>query len=102
MIKVKVCYDNNFIKSFVVKGHANYDSYGKDIVCSSVSSIVITSINMALKLNKLSVKTENSEGLIKCEVLLEDKIINTVFINMINMLRELEKDYSKNIKIIKE
>ena len=40
MIKVEI--ENNKIE---IKGHANYDDYGKDIVCASVSSIVITTIN---------------------------------------------------------
>ena len=102
MIKIKLCYENNFIKSFIVNGHANYESYGKDIVCASVSSIVITSINMALNLNSSCLIAEDKPGLIKCELLVKDKIINTVFDNMINMLQDLEKQYSKNIKIIKE
>ena len=30
MIKIKINYDDNFIKSFSIKGHANYDTIGKD------------------------------------------------------------------------
>lgn len=26
--------------SIVIKGHANYDEYGKDIICASVSTIL--------------------------------------------------------------
>ena len=40
MIKIKILKD--YIE---VKGHANYDDFGKDIVCASVSSIVITTVN---------------------------------------------------------
>lgn len=100
MIKVKINYEDNFIKSFKVTGHANYDDYGKDIVCASVSSIVITSINMALKLDEFSVKVADKSGLIETDVLKRDDVINKVFINMVDMLKELEKDYSKNIKIL--
>ena len=28
--------------TIIIKGHANYDKYGKDIVCASVSSIITT------------------------------------------------------------
>ena len=31
--------------SILITGHALFDDYGKDIVCSAVSSIVITTIN---------------------------------------------------------
>lgn len=102
MIKVKINYKDNFVKGFKISGHANYDEYGKDIVCASVSSIVITSINMALSLDETSVKASDKSGLIEASIIKQDEIINKVFINMINMLEELEKDYSKNIKIIKE
>lgn len=102
MIKIKIHYEDNFIKGFKVSGHANYDDYGKDIVCAAVSSIVITSVNLALKLDEPSVKTINKEGLIETDVLKQDEVINKVFTNMVDMLEELEKDYSKNIKIIKE
>lgn len=102
MIKVKINYKDNFVNGFKISGHANYDEHGKDIVCASVSSIVITSINMALSLDETSVKASDKSGLIEASVLKQDEIINKVFINMINMLEELQKDYSKNIKIIKE
>ena len=43
MIKVEL--KDNLI---TIKGHAGYDDKGKDIVCASVSSIVITTIIFAL------------------------------------------------------
>lgn len=100
MIKIKVNYKDNFIDSFKISGHANYDDYGKDIVCASVSSIAITSINLAIKFDKDSVKYEEKSGLLSVQILKQNEIINKVFINMIDMLKELEKDYSKNIKIL--
>ena len=100
MIKIKVNYKDNFIDSFKISGHANYDDYGKDIVCASVSSIAITSINLAIKFDKDSVKYEEKSGLLSVQILKQNEIINKVFINIIDMLKELEKDYSKNIKIL--
>ena len=52
MIRVLVSKkDNNIIKVDVL-GHADYDQYGKDIVCSSVSSIVTTTVNAILMFDK--------------------------------------------------
>lgn len=100
MIKVKVDYDDNLIKKVKVTGHAGYDDYGKDIVCASVSSIVITSVNLIYKLNKDIIKVIEDKGLIEINVLKEDKTINMVLKNMIDMLKELSNDYKKNVKII--
>lgn len=100
MIKIKVNYEDNFITGFKITGHANYDDYGKDIVCASVSSIAITSCNMALSINPDSIEIIQKEGLIDCNVLVKDEIINKVFENMLNMLKELETNYKNNVKIL--
>lgn len=100
MIKVKVDYNGNYIKKVLVTGHAGYDDYGKDIVCASASSIVITSINLILKMDDKSISVIQKEGLIKLEVLKEDKTVNKILKNMIDMLENLSKDYKKNVKII--
>ena len=99
MIKVKVDYDDNLIKKVKVTGHSGYD-YGKDIVCASVSSIVIISVNLIYKLNKDIIKVIEDKGLIEINVLKEDETINMVLKNMIDMLKELSNDYKKNVKII--
>lgn len=100
MIKIKINYDDNFIKNFSIKGHANYDTMGKDIVCASVSSIAISSINLALRFDKDSLKVVEKEGLLDVEVLKKDKIINEIFLNMEDMFKELSLDYTKYVKII--
>ena len=45
--------DNISTLVFCAKGHANYDEYGRDIVCSAVSILVVT---LANRLNELNVK----------------------------------------------
>ena len=62
--------------------------------------LVISSINLALRLNEKSVVVTQKEGLIDAKVLVHDKVINEVFLNMINMLEELQKSYKNNIKFI--
>jgi uncharacterized protein YsxB (DUF464 family) len=100
MIKIKIDYNDNYIKNIKVSGHANYDVHGKDIVCASVSSMVITSVNLAMKYNASSVKVNQGEGLIDVNVLIEDEVINLIFSNLKDMLEELSNDYEKNVKII--
>ena len=53
MIKVSIeSKDKKHIDLIKILGHAMYDEYGKDIVCSSVSSIVITTVNGIYEIDK--------------------------------------------------
>ena len=82
----------------LITGHALYDDYGKDIVCSAVSSIVITTINGILKIDKFAIKYDDNDG-IKIQVVKKDKITLALIDNMIDLLNELSDKYPKNIKI---
>ena len=97
MIKVKI--DKNHIE---IKGHAMYDDYGKDIVCASVSSIVITSVNAIYKFDKEAISYEEGNGFLKIEILKNTRETEIIILNMIELLEELQKQYEDNIKIYKE
>lgn len=97
MIKVDI-KDNSKI---IITGHANYDEYGKDIVCASVSSIVITTINGILEIDKDAINYEDLDNKIMLEVIKDNEIVLKLIKNMIYMLEALEKDYPKNIKILR-
>ena len=97
MIKV------NIKKStIIITGHAGYDEYGKDIVCASVSSIVITSVNAALKLENNSLEYIEEKDKLTINILSNKENIKIIIENMIDLLEELSLTYKKNIKIIKE
>ena len=95
---IKVIIEKDKIE---VTGHANFDEFGKDIVCASVSSIVITSINACLEIDEESILYEDLENKIKIEILKNDEITEKLINNMVFMLESLEKDYPKNIKILR-
>ena len=52
MIRVVVLKEKEMYKKVTISGHALYDDYGKDIVCSACSSIVTTTVNGVLALQK--------------------------------------------------
>lgn len=83
----------------LIKGHAMYDDFGKDIVCSSVSSIVITSINAILSINQDAINYQYLKDGLKLEIKSFDNITLKLIDNMISLLSELSKDYPKNIQI---
>ena len=94
---IKVVVINNKIE---ISGHTNFDDYGKDIVCASVSSIVITTINACIEIDEDSIYYEDKEKLI-IEIKKENEVIKKLINNMVFMLESLEKDYPKNIKILR-
>ena len=81
-----------------ITGHSMYDDFGRDIVCSAVSSIVITTVNGLLKIDNKSIKVNQDNG-IEIEVLKKDKVTLSLIDNMLEELTELECKYPKNIKI---
>ena len=101
MIKVKVKRQNNKVYEIVIKGHAEYDDYGKDIVCAAVSSIAITTINGIICLDE-SIDYEENDGLLKIRVLKDTEINNKLLDNLINLLSELVMQYPENIEIRNE
>lgn len=63
MTKFKVYRNHNGqIVKYVVKGHAGYDDYGKDIVCAAVSVLAQTGINALESICKIDVKYKEADG----------------------------------------
>ena len=98
MIKVKVNV-TDVIKSIEIKGHANYLEYGKDIVCASVSSIAITTINAILRISNDAINYKDSDGYLLITINKHDEIIDKLILNMIDLLEELKEKYDNYIEI---
>ncbi len=96
---IKVCIKDKQIK---ITGHAMYDDYGKDIVCASVSSIVTTSVNLALRFNNKSLNYNYNDETLTIDILSNDEITKTVILNMLELLKELSKKYKQNIIVNEE
>lgn len=76
-----------------------YDDYGKDIVCSAASSIVTTTVNGILSLNKGSLSYMISKQGMDIKISGMDSTTQILIQNMINLLQELENNYSNNIQV---
>ena len=94
MIKIKVGE-----KNISILGHANYDDYGKDIVCSAVSSITMCTVEAIALFDINAVDIKQSKDKLDIIINKEDEITSKLINNMLNCLKELEKQYPKNIKI---
>lgn len=93
---IKVLKEKNKIE---ITGHSDYDTIGKDIVCSAVSSIVTTTINGIVSIDSDAIYYEYNRDVMLIEIKKHDEITNKLLDNMIDLLKSLSKDYPKNIKV---
>jgi len=101
MIKVSISKNNNIIESIHCSGHANYDNYGRDIVCASFSTMIITTINGILEIDKNAISYTDNNNLEIINIK-KDNITNSLLNNLVNMIYELKENYDKNISIKEE
>ncbi len=100
MIKIKIDNLNNpsYIK---VTGHAEYAESGKDIVCSSVSTAFIMTVNqieLFEKINDINYKLESGDFELK--ILSQSNEVDKIILNFVHTVKSLEEQYSKYIKIL--
>ena len=66
MVRIEILRDqDNNIKGYTIKGHANWDESGKDIVCSAISALGYTGIGALLNLAG-GCDYSADDGLMKC------------------------------------
>ena len=99
MIKVEIKKEKGKYTGVKILGHAMYDDYGKDIVCSAASSIVTTTVNGILSLKKGSLSYMISKQGMNIKILSDDNNTQILIQNMISLLKELEKNYKDNIQV---
>ncbi len=104
MIKaIIICNDDNQIVQMEISGHAYYAKSGKDIVCASVSTAIIVTVNALEKLNVLDgIKYDIEEGYFLAVVHKHSEILDALLDNLSYSLNDLSNQYPKYIKIKKE
>lgn len=111
MIKIKLFTNkNNDLYKISVKGHANYDDYGKDIVCAATTIYLINTINSLIEIVKIDdqIKYNVKEGLVDLEInydnLDKSKLhdVRLLIKSFELAILSIEKEYPKNIVISKE
>ena len=98
MIKVKYSVDekNTFVR-LDVKGHADFDEYGKDLICASVSSIMFGLMNGLDNIKDVTIKELNNH----IEIINESssrKVNNYIELVLIQ-LKTIEESYGEFIKV---
>lgn len=103
MTKAKFIYENNLFSKLEISGHSGYADYGSDIVCSGISSAVLTSINLIDKYTKDYQLTQDGKKGYLCFILNDfnnnENHISLIIENLIEVLEQIESSYPKNLKI---
>jgi len=104
-LKVIIYRSNDLILGFDISGHANFDNYGKDIVCAAVSVLAqtaITSIIELTNLKKYKYEIDSGHSFIKFEAkdINEDALLlfNSFEIGVIG----IKNSYNNYINIIQQ
>ena len=96
---IKVIKKNEVIE---ISGHANYDEFGKDIVCASVSSVIMTTVNSIMNIDNSSISYMDDGDKIIIEKLNDNDIVDKLLNTMILILKDLEEQYKENINVESE
>ena len=83
-----------------VKGHADYDDKGYEIVCAGISIATLMTANLIDRLNyKLTVLDLIAEdGYFRLEVKNNDRVLNEIVNNLEDTLDDLWEQYPRYIK----
>ena len=98
MVKVLYSQDDEYYTSLEVKGHAEFEDKGKDIICASVSSIIFGLMNA---LDELNEDVEIQELANKIVIINNSKSneVNDYFKLAMFQLKTIEESYGKFIKV---
>ena len=101
MTTIVIFKSNDSYKGFTCMGHAGFSLSGSDIVCASISILVINTINSIEELAKEEIVTESdeNEGYIECHF--PDQINDKTKLLMDSMvmgLKNIEQNYGKRKK----
>ncbi|CCV64070.1 Predicted ribosomal protein [Alteracholeplasma palmae J233] len=99
MIKYSIKKHNDQIQEIKVTGHADYSESGSDIVCASVSTAIILTVNGIEFLGSIkNIEVDLKEGYFNLIVKENDKIVEGLLKNLEYTFEQLKTDYKKYIK----
>ena len=96
MIKINVIRHDSKIKEISVKGHANSNEYGKDLVCAGVSAICVGGLNA---LTEENFDIHISEGDVEIRAIKDisnkDEIVLETILTQLKAVSEGQSKYVK-------
>ncbi|WP_175639831.1 ribosomal-processing cysteine protease Prp [Metabacillus schmidteae] len=110
MINARIYRSNEgLITSFTLSGHAEFDEYGKDLVCAGASAVTFGAVNAVLSLTNIEPQIDQGgEGgflQVKLPSKLDQSISDKVQLlleGMVVSLQTIERDYGQYISVSDE
>ena len=68
MINIKITKTNDNIDKISILGHSGYKGSGSDIVCASVSSICITTVNAIIRIDSNAIEYDEKDGYLTVDI----------------------------------
>lgn len=107
MTHVEFLFHNNLVIGYNVKGHAQYNVKGPDILCSSISTASQMTLNgiidwIGLELEEVLKGYDEVVGLLSMEVpkpFYENATVQQLFKSFMLFMEQLEIQYSEYVKI---
>ena len=99
MTTIAIFKSKDSYKGFTCTGHAEFAASGKDIVCASISVLVINTLNAIEKLANEKTDVTAKDGVLECHFPNEinDKT-RLLMDTMLLGLKDIEKNYGKQKK----
>lgn len=93
------------VYKFLVKGHAGFDVYNRDIVCAGITALAETAALGIESLKSVLIHKDIKSGYMSVEIvdmgLHDDNIrLKAIIETMILGFKDIERDYSKYVKVV--
>ena len=99
MTPVEIFKSNDSYKGFTCTGHAGFAASGKDIVCASISVLVINTLNAIEQFTDEKMEVITKDGVIECRFPNEINDKTRLLLDtMVLGLKDIEKNYGKQNK----
>lgn len=99
MTLVKVSVHGSKISVIEILGHADYDEYGKDIVCAGISALSFGTLNALDELFPDSIELKVSQDKIVIRIQQSNEKLQTCLEFFLIQAGTLQESYPENIKI---
>ncbi len=104
MIDIRISVDSDkIIKELKIKGHSNYDIYGKDIVCAAVSILAYTSYLSLKKIPDIKLEYNDDNQIINLSlknfIKETEGEIRGITIFLVSGFKLLSQKYNENVSL---
>ena len=101
MIRIECVRENSKIVYLSLKGHANSDEYGKDLVCAAVSAIITGGLNALHNPKSFEIKLYEGDVEVKAKNSVQEydyDVLETILVQ----LKTVEEENAKYVKIVEK